>query len=167
MQPLPHCIIEKAIILASESFAKQDHLIKPALFHSIRVGCWLYARRYETSIVTTGFLHDLVEDTDVTEEMIYKEFGPEVACLVMANTKNDRITDNTIKNDELIKRCLETSEKAAIVKAADIIDNFTYYSELNDQDGIEYCRRNVLSFKKYFKNTYHDSIFTMLFEMVV
>ncbi len=158
--------IEKAIILASSKFATLHHLIKPTLLHSVRVGSWLYFHGYETNIVIAGFLHDIIEDTDVTEQNICEDFGVEVANLVVANTKNSNITEKKTRNDELIKRCLETSKKASIVKAADILDNFKYYLSLNDQAGIEYCKNNAMSFRKYFNNAYDDKIFTMLFEEV-
>jgi (p)ppGpp synthase/HD superfamily hydrolase len=159
--------IERAIILASSKFAMFHNLIKPTLLHAIRVGSWLYFHGYETNIVIAGFLHDIIEDTDVTEEDIREDFGVEVASLVIANTKNINIMEKKTRNDELIKRCLETSEKASIVKAADIIDNYKYYSSLNDQVGIEYCKNNALSFRKYFNTDYDDKIFIKLFEEVV
>lgn len=159
--------IEKAIILASSKFATLHDLIKPTLLHSIRVGSWLYFQGYETNIVIAGFLHDIIEDTDVTEQNIREDFGIEVASIVVANTKNTSITDKKTRNDELIKRCLESSEKASIVKAADILDNYKYYSSLNHSAGIEYCKTNALSFRKYFNTAYDDTIFTKLFEVVV
>lgn len=158
--------IEKAIILASSKFAMLHDLIKPTLLHSIRVGSWLYFHGYETNIVIAGFLHDIIEDTNVTEQSIRDDFGIEVASIVIANTKNTNITEKKARNDELIKRCLESSEKASIVKAADILDNYKYYSSLNDQVGIEYCKNNALSFGKYFNTAYYDKIFTKLFEEV-
>lgn len=158
--------IEKAIILVSSKFTMFHNLIRPTLLHSIRVGSWLYFHGYETNIVIAGFLHDIIEDTDVTEQNIREDFGVEVAGLVMANSKNTNITEKKARNDELIKRCLETSEQASIVKAADIIDNYKYYSSLNHQVGVEYCKNNALSFRKYFNTAYDDKIFTKLFEEV-
>ena len=158
--------IEKAVILASSKFALLHDLVKPTLLHSIRVGCWLYFHGYDTSIVIAGFLHDIVEDTDVTEQNVRDDFGVEVANLVMANTKNTNITDKETRNEELIKRCLGTSEKASIVKAADILDNYQYYTSLNHQVGIDYCKSNALSFRKYFNPAYHDKIFTKLFQEI-
>lgn len=156
--------IEKAIILISSKFAMCNNLIKPTLLHAIRVGSWLYFHSYETNIVIAGFLHDIVEDTDVTEQDIFEVFGLEVANIVKANTKNKKIQESKIRNEELVKRCLEASEKASIVKAADILDNYTYYLSINDQTGIEYCVNNALSLRKHFNNSYNDKIFIKLFE---
>lgn len=156
--------IEKAIILASSKFASRLDLIKPTLLHSIRVGSWLYANGYETNIVIGGFLHDIIEDTDTTEQEICEFFGLEVAAIVQANTKNAAILEKNLQNEELLKRCLATHEKAAIVKAADILDNYKYYLRLNDQSGIEYCIKNTLIFRQYFNKNYTDKIFQKLFE---
>lgn len=158
--------IERAIILAGSKYATLHHLIQPTLLHAIRVGSWLYFHGYETNIVIAGFIHDIIEDTDITEQDIREDFGEEVANIVIANTQNANITENRIRNDELIKRCLETSEKASIIKAADILDNYKYYVDLNDQAGIEYCKNNALSFRKYFNTAYNDKIFTKFFEVV-
>ena len=81
-------------------------LIKP-IFHSIRVGSWLYFHGYETNIVIAGFLHDIIEDTNLTEQSSSDDFGIEVASIVIANTKNTNITEKKARNDELIKKCLE------------------------------------------------------------
>lgn len=157
--------IETAIILASSKFAMCHDLIKPTLLHVVRVGSRLYFQGYETNIVIAGFLHDIIEDTGVTENEIFEVFGLEVADIVKANTKNTKIPEKKARNEELVKRCLETSEKASIVKAFDILDNYKYYLNLNHNEGIEYCIINALSFRKFFNEDYKDKIFTELFEV--
>lgn len=158
--------IEKAIILASSKFAMCHDLIKPTLLHAVRVGSWLYSQGYETNIVIAGFLHDIIEDSNVTENEIFEVFGLEITNIVKANTKNSKIQEEKIQNEELIKRCLKSSQQASIVKAADILDNYKYYLNLNDQTGIEYCINNTLYFKKFFNKTYKDRIFIQLFREV-
>lgn len=39
-------------------------------------------------IVLAGFLHDLIEDTEVTYEDLVRDRGTSVAELVLANTKD-------------------------------------------------------------------------------
>lgn len=156
--------IEKAIVLASSKFGMCHDLFKPTLLHAVRVGCWLYFQGYETNLVIAGFLHDIIEDTDVTENEVFEIFGLEVANIVKANTKNTKIQEKKARNEELVKRCLETSEKASIIKAADILDNYNYYLNLNDKAGIEYCINNASYYRKHFKNAYKDKVFIKLFE---
>lgn len=158
--------IERAIILASSKFAPLNNLIKPTLLHAIRVGTWLYFHKYDVDIVLAGYLHDIIEDTDVTEKEIIYSFGENCAKIIIANTKNSNISDRKLRNDELIKRCIESGEEAAIVKAVDIIDNYKYYSALEHEAGIDYCKNNITAFKKYFNPAYKDMVFSRLFEEV-
>ena len=146
--------IEKAIVFASSKFARCHNLIKPTLLHSIRVGSWLFLQGSDVHIVIAGLLHDIIEDTDATEQEIFDAFGEEVGDIVKANTKDIKIQDSEERNQELIQRCLDVSEGAAIVKAADIYDNYTYYTQLDDQAGIAYCKSNALYFRTFFKNNY-------------
>lgn len=158
--------IERSIQFASTAFNKTRDLPKPVFFHSIRVGTYLYFHQYETNIVIAGYLHDLIEDTNHTEASIAIEFGNQVSSLVAANSKSSTINSSTQRNKELMKRCAQFSESAAIVKAADIIDNYYYYSSLKVDWGIEYCTTNAKFLKKYMKSGYTDKIFTELFKLV-
>jgi (p)ppGpp synthase/HD superfamily hydrolase len=78
---------EKAIILISSKFAMCLNLIKPTLLHAVKMDSWLYFQSYEKNTVIAGFLHDIIEDTDVTEQDIFEVFGLEIANIVKANTK--------------------------------------------------------------------------------
>jgi (p)ppGpp synthase/HD superfamily hydrolase len=154
-----HAEIEKAIIFASSKFSTCKDLIKPTLFHSIRVGCELYANDYSSEIVIAGILHDTLEDTDTTEQEIREQFGDVVTDLILANSKDMSITDKKIRDEELLERCLNTSEEASIVKAADILDNYRYYSSIEDQKGVNRCKEFVAYLKKHFKYSYKEKIF--------
>ena len=108
---------------------------KPAFFHSVRVGTHLFEQGYERDIVIAGFLHDVLEDgTDISEEVLSAEFGENVLQIVKANSKDESIKHKQQKKEDLIKRCIATGEKALIVKAEDILDNFFYY-EMTQNEG--------------------------------
>lgn len=154
--------IEKAIRLLCKYFPDNNSLSKPTLFHSIRVGNALYKKGYSGNIVIAGFLHDLLEDTAVTEDEITNLFGKDVTEIVRANTKNKSLTDREERHRELISRCATTSEAAAIVKAADILDNFDFYTRTKNQDGIEYCKNNAKLMEEFTPKSYSDPIFEEL-----
>lgn len=135
---------------------------KPVLLHSIRVGLYLSEKQYSEDIVMAGFLHDILEDTNITTEEVQNIFGKKVLDLITANTKVKSIVDKIERRKELIKRCVESGQDSAIIKAADILDNYTYYTDLNDENGIEYCRYNTNLFKKYMPKTFSDPIFEAL-----
>ncbi len=154
--------IEKAIRLLCQKFLEDSSSAKPTLFHSVRVGNNLYKNDYKESVVIGGFLHDVLEDTKTTENEINDLFGKEVTDIVKANTKNKNLNDRHERHRELIQRCVETSEDAAIVKAADILDNFDYYKRINSQDGIEYCKNNSRLLQEFLPKDYSDPIFQEL-----
>ena len=63
---------------------------KPMIMHPIGVGMLLEEYGYDEKIVAAGYLHDVVEDTKYTIFDIKKEFGDEVANLVMGATEPEK-----------------------------------------------------------------------------
>lgn len=135
--------IEKAIRLISQYMPKSNLLIKPTLFHSIRVGCKLWEKGAKDEVVIAAILHDSIEDTEITEEMILSEFGERVLELILANTKNESILDKSEKIGDLMTRCVEVGEDAILIKIADIIDNYDYYERNDEPDGVEKMNKNA------------------------
>jgi (p)ppGpp synthase/HD superfamily hydrolase len=155
--------LEKAIRLLTKYAPISDEKSrKPMLPHDIRVGTYLYENGYSRDVVLAGILHDTIEFTDITKEMLKSEFGDEVLKLVLASTKDDSIVDKFEKTEELIKRCVENGENALIVKTADIIDSFKYYTAVKKEDEIEYCMRNAKTILKYKPENFNDKIFDVL-----
>ena len=160
MTKLLNIQFEKAIRLLSEYFPVSDESSrKPVLFHDIRVGVYLYEHNYSGDLVLAGLLHDALEFSEMTEEILRNEFGENVAKLVLACTKNDSIKDKQEKTDELIQRCVANGEGALIVKAADIMDSFKFYTAVENKDQLEYCVRNAKTIMKYKPNEFTDRIF--------
>lgn len=159
--------IEDAIRLVSLKFTAGGDFKKPVLFHAIRVGTSLHFKGNGPDVVIAGYLHDLIEDTDMTEQGIAVLFGKEIAGIVAANTKNSVLKDSDVRRAELIKRCIAHSEKAAIVKAADILDNYSYYQDIGDAKGIGNCKNNAALFMENFNSAYTDPIFSELFSTVL
>lgn len=154
---------EKAVRLLVDHFPVSDMTSrKPVLFHDIRVGVYLYEHDYSDVIVLAGLLHDTLEFSSFTEEMLRREFGDEIMELVRACTKNDSISDKYEKTNDLIKRCVETGEDALIVKAADILDSFKFYTAENNKEQLEYCKRNAGAIFKYKPEHWQDEIFSEL-----
>lgn len=63
---------------------------KPMIMHPIGVGQLLESFGYNDNVVATGYLHDVVEDTKYTIEDIEKEFGSDIASLVMGASEPDK-----------------------------------------------------------------------------
>jgi len=154
---------EKAIRLLVEFFPISDESSrKPILAHDIRVGTYLYENNYSREIILAGLLHDILEFSDAGEEFIREEFGDEVLNLVYACTKDDSIEDKQEKTNDLISRCVECGEPALIVKTADIIDSYKYYTAAENKEQLEYCKRNAEAILNYKPENFLDNIFEEL-----
>src|SRR3954466_3959938 len=56
----------------------------PFILHPLEVAHLLQGRDYPDHVIAAGVLHDLLEDTDVSEAELAERFGPEVTHLVVA-----------------------------------------------------------------------------------
>ena len=73
--------------------------------------------------ITVSFLHDTLEDTDVTYDDIYKEFGAEVAEAVDALTKDETLESKKEQMASSINKLLTQPYEIQMVKLADRISN--------------------------------------------
>jgi len=96
--------------------------------HPIAVASILTELKLDSATITTGLLHDTIEDTFATYETIQKEFGKEVADLVDGVTKisvlENKATTNS-KAENFRKLILATSKdiRVLLVKLADRLHN--------------------------------------------
>ncbi|NRD80225.1 bifunctional (p)ppGpp synthetase/guanosine-3',5'-bis(diphosphate) 3'-pyrophosphohydrolase [Bacillus sp. BRMEA1] len=83
-------MIEKALEFAAKAHEGQVRKTNntPMITHPIQVAEILKANGFADEVVAAGYLHDTVEDTDVTLEDIRHEFGSEVARIVAGNTED-------------------------------------------------------------------------------
>lgn len=72
-------------------------------------------------MVLTGLLHDVLEDTGVTDDELRDRFGPEISALVKSLTQDDSIPDYRTRKAALRRQILDGSQEAAIVTLADKI----------------------------------------------
>lgn len=135
---------------------------KPVLAHDIRVGVYLYENNYSRNVVLAGLLHDMLEFSEVGEQIIKDEFGENVLSMIRANTKDLTIENSDERIEDLIKRCAESGEEALIVKTADTLDSFKYYTKTNNRVELEYCRKNAEAILKYKPDNIKDLIFDKL-----
>lgn len=120
-------LIQKTITFLVENFNKSSHNTKPVILHSIKIAMHLFSKGAKTSIVIGALLHDMLEDTDVTLADITKNFGEEVANLVVANSFKSELTDYVDKYIETFERNIAAGEDAVLIKAVDLLDNADYY----------------------------------------
>ena len=100
----------------------------PYSVHPIEVANILSDLKLDSATITTGLLHDTIEDTFATYETIKNEFGDEVADLVEGVTKIS-VFENTAKSNSKVenfrKLILATSKdiRVLLVKIADRLHN--------------------------------------------
>lgn len=123
---------EKVISFLVSQYNKSGNNPKPVILHSIRIGLRLMQLGYEKNIVSASFLHDLVEDSDVTKSDIKKEFGKDIANLVSAVTFKPEIEDKTEQYKEMFARTSQFGRSALIIKCVDTFDNGNYIILVQD-----------------------------------
>lgn len=81
-------LIMKAYNLANEKHKDQKrHSGEPYIIHPMNVAYILADVGLDDSTICAALLHDVIEDTDVTDQDIRKQFGDEIADMVEGVTK--------------------------------------------------------------------------------
>ena len=117
---------------------KRDEGI-PYISHPVAVASILTELKLDSATITTGLLHDTVEDTKATYETVKKEFGKEVADLVDGVTKISALEEKALENskaENLRKLILATSKdiRVLLVKLADRLHNMRTINFLKDKN---------------------------------
>ena len=111
----------------------------PYSVHPIEVANILTDLKLDSATITTGLLHDTIEDTYATYETIKGEFGEEVADLVDGVTKisvfENTATTNS-KAENFRKLILATSKdiRVLLVKIADRLHNMRTIKAITKED---------------------------------
>ncbi len=101
---------------------------EPYISHPIAVAEILASFQLDAKTIMAGLLHDVLEDTDVTEEELRREFGDEVVNLVLGVTKVGEIgsADRSEEEIENLRRMLLATAKdlrVIVIKLADRLHN--------------------------------------------
>jgi GTP pyrophosphokinase len=111
---------------------------EPYMAHPIHVAMILAEMRMDLVAMETGLLHDVVEDTSVTVELVRKEFGPEVARCVDGVTKLSKLDffsaeDRQAENFRKMLLAMVEDIRVIMVKLADRIHNMRTLGYLNPE----------------------------------
>tara|TARA_B100000315_G_scaffold198154_1_gene189597 strand:+ start:1913 stop:3655 length:1743 start_codon:yes stop_codon:yes gene_type:complete len=112
---------------------------EPYIIHPVAVASILTDLKLDSATITTGLLHDTIEDTKATYKTVEKEFGKEVADLVDGVTKISQLEGKIISNskaENFRKLILATSKdiRVLLVKLADRLHNMRTLNSVPDQE---------------------------------
>ncbi len=126
------------LVKSAELFAKKKH---SGMMR--KDGTTLYSKHLEDvvnrlkslgvideELLCAGWLHDTIEDTDVTFDDLYEQFGSRIAVLVSSLSKDMTLTRKQ-REQIYVKQLKESSFDAKLIKLCDISANL---SDLKNYD---------------------------------
>lgn len=107
---------------AHKTQLRKNPVDTPYISHPLAVALILSKAGFKEEVVMAGALHDVIEDTAVTEEELRKEFGDEICNLVLGVTENKKLEwhERKLAYNENLKK--QNTDILAI-SAADLLAN--------------------------------------------
>ena len=133
-------LLNRAYVFAMKAHGTQKRASgDPYFSHPVEVAGLLSEKRLDASSIITGLLHDTVEDTETTLEMIDQKFGDEVAGLVNGVTKLTQLelqSSRTKQAENFRKLVLAMSQdiRVLVVKLADRLHNMRTLRFINKEE---------------------------------
>lgn len=141
--------INEATIFAAEKHKGQKRKDgSEYINHPVKVATYLKDKGYGEDYILAALFHDLLEDTDATEDEIVAYSNPEVLEAVKLLTKR------TEKSEECYIKDILSNEIARVVKAADRFDN------LNDafNGKAAFIKRYLDDTEKYYLGRFGEEV---------
>jgi len=132
--------LNKAYNFAIEAHKNQKRISGvPYVVHPVAVADILAGLKLDSATIITGLLHDTIEDTKTTYQVVLKEFGKEVADLVDGVTKISALEEKAADNSQaenFRKLILATSKdiRVLLVKLADRLHNMRTINAFKSED---------------------------------
>jgi len=140
-------VIERAFLRAEE--AHEGQLRKsgaPYITHPVAVAEILADLGLDPNTIAAALLHDTVEDTTYSAELLRKEFGEEIANLVDGVTKLDRLTYGPTAEAETVRKMVVAMAKdirVLVIKLADRLHNARTWQYVSPESSARKARETL------------------------
>ena len=147
--PVDAELIQKAFDYASEAHKTQKRVSgAPYITHCLAVACILTDIGLDSAAICAGLLHDVVEDTDTTNEDLCRLFGEDIALIVDGVTKLSKMevySKAERQAESLRKMFLAMSKdiRVILIKLADRLHNMRTLDYMPPEKQLETARETM------------------------
>jgi len=146
-------LIDKAIYWAKKYHGSQKRKSgEPYYTHPLEVAYMISEYKLKTDVIVASILHDIIEDTEVTVEMIHGTFGQRIAEMVDRLTR-DRPDGTKLSVAEIITNAYQKQDKEVLlIKLIDRLHNIQTISSMSiekQQKNIDNTIQNFLGLSIY------------------
>ena len=127
-------LINKAIYWAKKYHGNQKRKSgEPYYSHPLEVAYMISDHKLKTDVIVASILHDIIEDTEVTVEMIEGTFGQRIAEMVDMLTR-DRPDGTKLTIEEVITNAYKKADKEVLlIKLIDRLHNIQTIESMSTQ----------------------------------
>lgn len=132
----------KAREIAKEAHAEQVRKSdgSPYIEHPKAVASILEKYGFSDEVIAAGLVHDVLEDSDISEAELRAELGDDVVDIVVA-VSEDQSLEWEDRKQQYIENVAEGSDEVKAVSVADKIHNAQSFLEAYEEQGSELWRK--------------------------
>lgn len=133
-------LVKKAYDFAREAHKEQKRFSgEPFFIHPFNISVMLADLRQDAETVAAGLLHDIIEDVNVSKDVILKEFGEQVLFLVEGVSKLGKIRyqgtsiDHKMENLRKLFIAIAADVRVLIIKLVDRLHNIRTLEHVREE----------------------------------
>lgn len=123
---------------------RRKYTNEPYIGHPQRVVELVEGVIHTPEMLAAAWLHDVVEDTKVSMDVIYEAFGADIGNMVYALTNESLAVGNRAKRHKMnTERLAKASWQVKAIKCADLIDNTSTIVQFDPKFAPTYLREKL------------------------